>query len=130
MPFASCARAQTMTNLQSRMLGIAIAAAATLLVLRLAPSQSPRDDATAGDPRTHEQQLEDAVRQARTRLDRGAYVQMRKRISDTEEVEVLIVPEGAADTLDTRCIVYTNSELKTSSITCNGVAWHAANAAS
>lgn len=115
-----------MTNLQSRMMGIAIAAAAALLVLNLSPWSSTRDEASAAETRTQEQRIEDAVREARARLHRGAYVQTRKRISDTEEVEVLVVPEGSADTLDTRCIVYTNSELKTSSITCNGVAWHAA----
>ena len=119
-----------MTNLQSRMLGVAIAAAATLLVLHLAPPQNAGDDAATNDRRIHAQRIEEGVRQARARLERGAYVHMRKRISDTEEVEVLIVPEGAADTLDTRCIVYTNSELKTSSITCNGVAWQAAAPAS
>lgn len=87
----------------------------------------PRDDgSTAAAQPTREQQLDEAVRQARARLDRGAYVHTRKRISDTEEVEVLIVPEAQADALDTRCIVYTNTELKTSSITCNGPAWHAA----
>jgi hypothetical protein len=112
------------------MLGVAIAAAATLLVLRLASSQNAGDDAATSDRRIHAQQIEDGVRQARARLERGAYVHSRKRISDTEEVEVLIVPEGTADTLDTRCIVYTNSELKTSSITCNGVTWQAAPPAS
>jgi hypothetical protein len=112
------------------MLGVAIAAAATLLVLRLASSQNAGDDAATSDRRIHAQQIEDGVRQARARLERGAYVHSRKRISDTEEVEVLIVPEGTADTLDTRCIVYTNSELKTSSITCNGVTWQAAAPAS
>jgi hypothetical protein len=112
------------------MLGVAIAAAATLLVLRLASSQNAGDDAATSDRRIHAQQIEDGVRQARARLERGAYVHSRKRISDTEEVEVLIVPEGTADTLDTRCIVYTNSELKTSSITCNGAAWQVAAPAS
>lgn len=36
------------------------------------------------------------------------------------------VRNARADALDTRCIVYTNTELKTSSITRNGLAWHAA----
>jgi hypothetical protein len=119
-----------MTNLQSRMLGVAIAAAATLFVLHLAPSQNAGDDAATDDRRIHAQRIEEAVRQARARLERGAYVHSRKRISDTEEIEVLIVPEGTAGTLDTRCIVYTNSELKTSSITCNGAAWQVAAPAS
>jgi hypothetical protein len=119
-----------MTNLQSRMLGVAIAAAATLVVLHLAPSQNASGDAAPGDRGARQQPIEDAVREARARLERGAYVQSRKRISDIEEVEVLIVPEGTADTLDTRCIVYNNSELKTSSISCNGVGWRTVDRAS
>jgi len=119
-----------MTDLQSRMLGVAITAVAALLVLQLAASQNARDDTAAGNAGGREQPIEDAVRAARARLERGAYVQSRKRISDNEEVEVLIVPEGTADALDTRCIVYTNYELKTASITCNGVAWQAADHAS
>ena len=118
-----------MTALQSRMLGIAIAAATLLIVLHLSPTQSTREDAATSDHRAREQQIEQAVRQARARLDRGAYVHTRKRISDTEELEILIVPEGQTDTLDTRCIVYNNSELQTSSITCSGLAWRPADAA-
>ncbi|MGE5522512.1 MAG: hypothetical protein ACM3SS_02270 [Rhodospirillaceae bacterium] len=113
------------------MLGIAVAAAAALVVFHLAPSATPRDDdSSAAQRATREHELQEAVRQARARLERGAYVHTRKRISDTEEVQVLIVPEARADALDTRCIIYTNSELKTSSITCNGPTWHNAGGAS
>ncbi|HWI14451.1 MAG TPA: hypothetical protein VNT02_09360 [Burkholderiales bacterium] len=42
---------------------------------------------------------------------------MRNRISNIEEVEMLITPEARADALYTRCIAYTHTEL---------TAWHAA----
>jgi hypothetical protein len=69
-----------------------------------------------------EQRYEDA----RARLAAGARIVSRKRISDTEEIEVVLIPEAYSEALDTRCVVYKNSELNTSSLACSGAGWRRA----
>jgi len=111
-----------MTATQSRLLGFALLLAAIAFVVFLAKGSDAVDaSATTPDALARKQQLEEATAKLRARFDSGAYIQRTKQLSDREELEVIVIPEGYTEELDTRCIVYRNLELKTSSMTCSGI---------
>ena len=114
-----------MTVWQSRLLGVALLLATVGVVLRLA-AHSDAADSGATSPSTADvlakkALLDDAVARAKARLDGGPYVLRTKQVSPSEQLQVIILPEGYTEELDTRCVVYTNSELHTSAITCTGI---------
>ena len=96
-----------------RLLGVALllAAAAAALQLAVLFGRDPAEAERRTAPGASQQE----------RLDRGAYVVRSKQITDTENVQTIVIPEGLSTEFDTRCVVYQNSELRTSSITCTGI---------
>ena len=114
-----------MTANQSRLLGVALLLSAVAVVMRFSGSGDAGDGAPvpaaarSAPAGAHEVDLAGA--RSRARLEAGAYIAGSKRISDSEEIQTVVIPEGRSEELDTRCIVYKNAELKTSSITCSGV---------
>ena len=114
-----------MTANQSRLLGVALLLAAISAVMYLARLNDAFDGAAdrraAQEAVAHRQQVEQELARSRARLERGAYVLNAKRISDSEEIQTILIPEGHSEELDTRCVVYKNTELHTSSIACTGI---------
>ncbi len=114
-----------MTANQSRLLGVALLLAAIAGFVQLARLNEPADGAAdrglAQDVLARKHEAEQELARSRARLEAGAFVLRRKHLSDSEDIEVIVIPEGLADALDTRCIVYRNSELRTSSIACSGI---------
>jgi hypothetical protein len=114
-----------MTANQSRLLGVALLLAAVSAVIQLARGGDTADGVTerrtAGDASAGKQRTDQSDARAKARLEHGAYILRSKRISDAETIETIIVPESLSDEFDTRCIVYQNADLRTSSITCTGV---------
>ncbi len=112
-----------MTANQSRLLGVALLLSAIAVIARLAVGVDASGPEERGDAREtlRREALEASYAKSRARLEAGAYIASRKRISDSEEIETVVIPEGQAEELDTRCLIYKNSELRTSSITCTGI---------
>jgi len=114
-----------MTANQSRLLGVALLLSAVGLSAYLARLNNPPDDAAerkaAQDAIARRLKLEESYARSKARLDAGAYIAATKRISDSEEIQTIVIPEGYTEELDTRCIVYKNAELRTSSISCTGI---------
>src|SRR5262245_37818050 len=113
-----------MTNSQSRLLGIALLLLTAGVVAYLARLNDAADGSGSDAVRqalARKLQDEQEYARARARLDAGAYVVRSKRLSDSEEIEIILIPEGMTAELDTRCVVYKNVELRTSSITCSGI---------
>jgi hypothetical protein len=114
-----------MTANRSGLLGVALLFGTVTAVMFLFRGGDGADNAAnvneAQRALARKQQLEQAYAQSRARLELGAYVLSSKRVSETEEIATLVIPEGLAEELDTRCVVYKNSELRTSSITCSGI---------
>ena len=112
-----------MTANQLRLLGVALllaaaAAAPQLLGLFGGDSADNGLERSAARNSTRQQQLE---RTQQERLDHGAYVLRSKQLTETESVETIVIPEALSSEFDTRCVVYRNSELRTSSIACAGI---------
>jgi hypothetical protein len=110
---------------QSRLLGVVL----LLLVIAAFTQLSMREDAVDGtvdrtstpESLAKKKLVEQDLARAKARFESGAFIQRSKRISDTEELQIIVVPEGYAEELDTRCIVYKNLQTGTSSISCTGV---------
>ncbi|HEY9446356.1 MAG TPA: hypothetical protein VIQ62_04715 [Burkholderiales bacterium] len=116
-----------MTATQSRTLGVALAVAALVVMIGVGREETAEDappDKTRRVDRARD--VEQRYEDARARLAAGARIVSRKRISDTEEIEVVLIPEAYSEALDTRCVVYKNSELNTSSLACSGAGWRRA----
>jgi hypothetical protein len=114
-----------MTANQSRLLGVALLAVVIATIAQLSRREDAADGA-AGRGSTPEalakkQAVELDLARAKARFENGAFIQRSKRISDTEELQIIVVPEGYTEELDTRCIVYRNLQSGTSSISCTGV---------
>ena len=52
------------------------------------------------------------------RFDDWAYITKTKRLSDTEELSLLIVPSNLSKILDTKCFIYKNREFNQVVMTC------------
>ena len=111
-----------MTAMQSRLLGVAILVGTVAIVTHVVKGSDP---ASASGPSREgpagKEQTEIEAAQARARLERGAYVLSSKRLSDHEEIVQIVIPEGYVEDLDTRCVVYRDVELRTSTMTCSGI---------
>lgn len=56
---------------------------------------------------------------AKQRFERWAYVALEKNISPNETLKLLVVPgKYESDFSDTKCLIYINSEYKTSQLVC------------
>lgn len=113
-----------MTANQSRLLGVALLLFTVGLISYLAKRNDTPDDSAeraVQQSLASKYQAEEEIARARARLEAGGYVLSNKRISDNEQLQIIVIPEGYTPELDTRCIVYKNSDLRTSSITCSGV---------
>lgn len=57
------------------------------------------------------------------RFNEWAYVAKEKAVSKTETVKLLVVPSklGNDDLFDSKCLIYTNTEFRTSTMLCPGV---------
>jgi hypothetical protein len=115
-----------MTANQSRLLGIAILLAFIALILHLSKSGEAESGsaAVAIQPGAADSDYE----RAKARLAQGPYVASIKRLSENEEIEVIVIPESYATESDTRCIVYKNFALGSSSLTCSGTYFPASSA--
>ena len=113
-----------MTANQSRLLGVALLLATMGFIKYLAKLNDAPDDSAeraVQQALANKYQAEREVARSRARLEAGAYVLRSKRLSDSEELQVIVVPENNSEEFDTRCVVYKNSDLRTSSITCTGI---------
>lgn len=113
-----------MTANQSRLLGVALLLSAVSVVMYLAKRNDAPDDSgerAVQQALAKKYQVEQEVARSRARLEAGAFILRSKRVSDSEVIQVVVIPESTTEELDTRCIVYKNSELRTSSIACSGV---------
>jgi len=116
-----------MTATQSRVLGVALAAAALAVVIGVVRQDGAGVEPADATPRVaHAREVERRYEEARARLAAGARIVSRRRISEAEEIEVVLIPEAYSEALDTRCVVYKNSELNTSSLACSGAGWRRA----
>lgn len=113
-----------MTANQSRLLGVALLLSAAGLVSYLARLNDAPDDSAeraVQQSLVNKYQAEGEIARARARLEAGGYVLSTRHLSDNEQLQIVVIPEGYTPELDTCCIVYKNSDLRTSSITCTGV---------
>ena len=115
-----------MTANQSRLLGVALLLSAVALVMRLGAGgdsgDGPSDrQGVRAAPAGAGEQEQPSYAGSTARLEAGAYIAGSKRISDTEEIQTVVIPEGRAEELDTRCIVYKNTEFRSASIICSGI---------
>lgn len=53
------------------------------------------------------------------RAKSGPYLEFNKMISPTEKVSIVVIPHPWGDLMDKRCLVYLNTEYKTSSMNCD-----------
>ena len=57
--------------------------------------------------------------EAKLRFEKWAYIAKEKQISASETVRLLIIPETTGiDLFDTKCLIYSNAEYKTSQMIC------------
>ena len=115
-----------MTANQSRLLGVALLLSAVAMVMQFgaggdAGDATPARQGAQGAPAGMREQEQPSYARSTARLEAGAYIADSKRISDTEEIQTVIIPQGRTEELDTRCIVYKNAEFRSASITCAGV---------
>lgn len=113
-----------MTANQSRLLGVVLLLSAVGLISYLTRLNNAPDDSAehaVQQSLVNKYQAEEDLARARARLEAGGYILSSKRLSDNEQLQIIVIPEGYTPELDTRCIVYKNSDLRTSSITCTGV---------
>jgi hypothetical protein len=109
---------------QSRLLGVALLLSAIAVLVRLGgggDAGDRSDDKVAQDALARKHELEQSYAKSRARLEAGPYISSSKHISDSEEIQTIVIPESMSEELDTRCIVYKNAELKTASISCTGI---------
>lgn len=67
----------------------------------------------------HESTIHDA--EALARFKAWAYVAKTKEIGSGETLKLIVVPHPYGDSIyDTKCIIYANSELKQTSMSCQG----------
>lgn len=61
-----------------------------------------------------------AINQAESsqRFQQWAYIAKEKEVAPGETVKLVIIPHPVSDMLDTKCLIYTHRELKTSSMIC------------
>ena len=78
---------------------IAVAGVGLVLVLTAQPRERP--------PRP---QLEQHVKEP--------YIASTKTLTDGETVRVLVIPHPLGEFFDTACVIYTNAEFKTSTMSC------------
>ena len=108
-----------MTAGQSRLLGVALLLATVAFVMHITNSGDAAQD-RGPSPDAGNSALAREIAQSRTRFESGPYVAKAKQLSDRETIQLIVIPEGYTSELDTRCVVYENSELRTSTITCSG----------
>jgi hypothetical protein len=108
---------------QSRLLGIAVLAVTALVAARLVAYQESRERPVENvtDVLAKKAAADEAVARAKARYERGAYILRAKELSSSERLEVILLPEAHSEELETRCIVYKNTENRTSAIACTGV---------
>ena len=106
-----------MTAMQSRLLGVALLLSAVSFVMYITRSDdAAQDRAPSPDAGTSARE----IAQSRARFESGPYIAIAKQLSDRENIQLIVIPEGYSTELDTRCVVYENLELRTSTITCSG----------
>lgn len=72
-----------------------------------------------GDKKTEHKDVEARVAANKARAAEWSFIAKTKNISPSESIKLIRIPDDSGiDLLDTQCIVYTNSELKTSNIAC------------
>jgi hypothetical protein len=108
-----------MTPTQSRLLGVAILLSAIAFVMHITSGGDAAQD-RGPSPDAGNSALAREIAQSRARFESGPYVANAKQLTDRENIQLIIIPEGYTSELDTRCVVYENSELRTSTITCSG----------
>ena len=108
-----------MTNMQSRLLGVAVLLAAVAFVVHITRSGDAAQD-RGPSPDAANSALAGEIAKSRARLESGAFIASAKQLSDHETIQQIVIPEGYTSELDTRCVVYENLELRTSTITCSG----------
>jgi hypothetical protein len=89
-------RVSGMTVNQSRLLGVAVLVSLVSLAMHLVREN------------------------ARARLAAGAYVARTRQLSEHQTLVEIVIPEAYSQELDTRCIVYQNAELASSTMDCAG----------
>lgn len=71
------------------------------------------------EPEQQRQRHEDRRTEASQRFAEWAYIAKTKDIAPGERIKLVVIPDSSGiDFLDTKCLIYTNSEFKTSSMLC------------
>ncbi len=111
-----------MTAMQMRVVGVAILAAVVAILMNVVKGGDMASGGSSSpEALARQNQLETDAARSRARFDAGAYILRSKQLSEHEELKLIVIPEGYVEDLDTRCVVYQDSELRTSTITCNGI---------
>ena len=69
---------------------------------------------------SHAAQAKKEADDAAARVQRGPYIEKSTAITNIEKVSTVVFPHELGQAFDQRCIVYTNAEIKSSAISCDG----------
>lgn len=70
-------------------------------------------------PEKHRQRQESRAIEDSQRFKNWAYIAKEKQITSGETIRLVVIPSPLGhDLFDTKCIIYTNHELRTSSMVC------------
>lgn len=59
-----------------------------------------------------------APTQSELRAKEGPFILSTKKLSETEEISIVIMPSPYGDIFDTRCVIYRNREFKQATFNC------------
>lgn len=58
------------------------------------------------------------ITELRERAKAGAFIESTKKLSENEELSVVVLPSSYGEFLDTRCVIYRHREFKQATFSC------------